>query len=174
MCVRSLGQEDPLEKEMETHFNVIAWKIQWTEERGSLQSMRSQSQALLSDWACMYALGIFQVILALPQFPVTKEYRKWSSSLHTSSVLIWQVCSLERFRSLQDKIQLLEEAVSMHDGNVITAVSCAFCCLITAFISFWKSNQDRFFFKYLYFFIWNIVDSQSFILFIYFFWFTIF
>ena len=49
MCVQSLGQEDPLEKEMETHFNVIAWKIQWTEERGSLQSMGSQSQALLSD-----------------------------------------------------------------------------------------------------------------------------
>uniref|UniRef100_A0A3Q1MM76 Spermatogenesis-defective protein 39 homolog n=1 Tax=Bos taurus TaxID=9913 RepID=A0A3Q1MM76_BOVIN len=34
----------------------------------------------------------------------------------------YRVCSLERFRSLQDKIQLLEEAVSMHDGNVITAV----------------------------------------------------
>lgn len=37
--------------------------------------------------------------------------------------LTLQVCSLERFRSLQDKLQLLEEAVSMHDGNVITAVS---------------------------------------------------
>uniref|UniRef100_A0A8C2N2C6 Spermatogenesis-defective protein 39 homolog n=1 Tax=Cricetulus griseus TaxID=10029 RepID=A0A8C2N2C6_CRIGR len=34
----------------------------------------------------------------------------------------YRVCSLERFRSLQDKLQLLEEAVSMHDGNVITAV----------------------------------------------------
>uniref|UniRef100_A0A8C0JI17 Spermatogenesis-defective protein 39 homolog n=1 Tax=Canis lupus dingo TaxID=286419 RepID=A0A8C0JI17_CANLU len=34
----------------------------------------------------------------------------------------FKVCSLERFRSLQDKLQLLEEAVSMHDGNVITAV----------------------------------------------------
>lgn len=43
--------------------------------------------------------------------------------------LFCQVCSLERFRSLQDKLQLLEEAVSMHDGNVITAVSCAFCLL---------------------------------------------
>ena len=84
----------------------------------------------------MHAVGIFQVIVTLPQHPVTKEYRRWSSSLHTSSVLIWQVCSLERFRSLQDKIQLLEEAVSMHDGNVITAVSCAFCSLIIVFISF--------------------------------------
>ncbi|XP_053529298.1 spermatogenesis-defective protein 39 homolog isoform X2 [Artibeus jamaicensis] len=34
----------------------------------------------------------------------------------------YRVCSLERFRSLQDKLQLLEEAVTVHDGNVITAV----------------------------------------------------
>lgn len=34
-----------------------------------------------------------------------------------------QVCSLERFRSLQDKLVLLDEAVAGHDGNVITAVS---------------------------------------------------
>ena len=30
------GQEDPLEKEMETHFSIIAWKIPWTEEPGKL------------------------------------------------------------------------------------------------------------------------------------------
>ena len=39
---RSLGQEDPLEKEMTTHSNTLAWKIPWTEEPGGLQSMRSQ------------------------------------------------------------------------------------------------------------------------------------
>lgn len=33
------------------------------------------------------------------------------------------MCSLERFRSLQDKLVLLDEAVAGHDGNVITAVS---------------------------------------------------
>ena len=37
--VRSLGQEDPLEKEMETHSRILAWKIPWTEEPGRLQSM---------------------------------------------------------------------------------------------------------------------------------------
>ena len=37
--VRSLDQEDPLEKEMVTHSSVLAWRIQWTEEPGSLQSM---------------------------------------------------------------------------------------------------------------------------------------
>ena len=36
--VLSLGQEDPLEKEMATHSNILAWKIPWIEEPGGLQS----------------------------------------------------------------------------------------------------------------------------------------
>ena len=40
--VRSLGQEDPLEKEMATHSSNLAWKIPWTEEPGRLWSMGSQ------------------------------------------------------------------------------------------------------------------------------------
>jgi len=40
--VRSLGQEDPLEKEMATHSSTLAWKIPWTEEPGRLQSMGLQ------------------------------------------------------------------------------------------------------------------------------------
>ena len=40
--VLSLGQEDPLEKEMATHCSILVWKIPWTEERGWLQSMGSQ------------------------------------------------------------------------------------------------------------------------------------
>ena len=40
--VRSLGQEDPLEKEMATHSSILAWKILWTEESGGLQSMGLQ------------------------------------------------------------------------------------------------------------------------------------
>ena len=39
--VRSLGQEDPLEKAMATHSSTLAWKIPWTEEPGRLQSMGS-------------------------------------------------------------------------------------------------------------------------------------
>ena len=38
MWVQSLGQEDPLEKEMETHSSILAWRILWTEEPGRLQS----------------------------------------------------------------------------------------------------------------------------------------
>ena len=37
MWVQSLGREDPLEKEMETHSSIPAWRIPWTEEPGWLQ-----------------------------------------------------------------------------------------------------------------------------------------
>ena len=48
--VRSLDQEDPLEKEMATHSIILAWSIPWTEEPGKLQFMGSQkSQTQLSD-----------------------------------------------------------------------------------------------------------------------------
>ena len=40
--VQSLGQEDPLEKEMATHSNILAWEIPWTEKPSKLQSMGSQ------------------------------------------------------------------------------------------------------------------------------------
>ena len=40
--VRSLGWEDPLEKEMTTHSSILAWRIPWAEEPGRLQSMGSQ------------------------------------------------------------------------------------------------------------------------------------
>ena len=39
---QSLGQEDPLKKEMATHSSILAWKIRWTEEPGGLQSTGSQ------------------------------------------------------------------------------------------------------------------------------------
>jgi len=58
--VPSLGQEDPLDKEMATHSSIFAWRIPWTEEPGRLQSMGSQesdrtelsthTQKLLVKW----------------------------------------------------------------------------------------------------------------------------
>ena len=47
--VQSLGQEDPLEKEMATHSSILAWRIPWTEESGGLQSI--ESQRVGHDWA---------------------------------------------------------------------------------------------------------------------------
>ena len=40
--IKSLGQEDSLEKEMATHSSTLAWRIPWTEEPGKLQSMGLQ------------------------------------------------------------------------------------------------------------------------------------
>ena len=42
--VRSLGWEDPLEKEMSTHSSILAWRIPWTGEPSGLQSMGLQNQ----------------------------------------------------------------------------------------------------------------------------------
>jgi len=47
--IRSLGREDPLEKEMAIHSSTIAWKIPWTEKLGRLQSMGPQRVG--HDWA---------------------------------------------------------------------------------------------------------------------------
>ena len=40
--IQSLGQEDPLEKEMATHSSLLAWTVPWTEEPGRLQSVGLQ------------------------------------------------------------------------------------------------------------------------------------
>ena len=48
--VRSLGLEDPLEKEVATHSSTLAWRIPWTEEPGRLQSMVTKSWTRLSDF----------------------------------------------------------------------------------------------------------------------------
>ena len=42
--VQSLGQENPLETEMVTHFSILAWGIPWTEEPGGLQSVGSKQE----------------------------------------------------------------------------------------------------------------------------------
>ena len=57
--VRSLGQEDPLEKEMATHFSTLAWRIPWKEEPGRLQSIGSQR--VRHDWATSLSFYFNQV-----------------------------------------------------------------------------------------------------------------
>ena len=49
MQVQSLGQEDPMKEEIETHSSILVWKILWAEEPGRLQSMGSQR--VRHDWA---------------------------------------------------------------------------------------------------------------------------
>ena len=50
--VHSLGGEDPLEKGMDTHSSILAWRIPWTEEPGGLQSMEPQ-RVLASGQCCL-------------------------------------------------------------------------------------------------------------------------
>ena len=52
--VRSLGGEDPLEKEMATHSSTLAWKTPWMEEPGGLQSIGSQR--VEHDWVTSLSL----------------------------------------------------------------------------------------------------------------------
>ena len=49
MWVQFLGQGDPLEKEMATHFSILAWEIPWTEEPGGLQYMGLQELTRLTN-----------------------------------------------------------------------------------------------------------------------------
>ena len=67
MQVRSLGWEDPLEKEMATRSSILAWRIPWTEEPGRLQSMGLQSWTGLSAQAQTALCGSGRVlVLTLP------------------------------------------------------------------------------------------------------------
>ena len=59
--VWSLGQEDPLEKELATHSSILAWRSPWTEEIGGLES--TGSQRVGHDWVCMRRLGITSTLL---------------------------------------------------------------------------------------------------------------
>ena len=75
--VWSLGQEDPLEKEMATHSSTLAWKIPWTEKPGRLQSMASQRVG--HDWATSPSLS-FSIQKFCPRLSLTlispnKAYR---------------------------------------------------------------------------------------------------
>ena len=61
--VRSLGREDPSEKEMATHSSILAWEIPWTEEPGGLQSMGSQRVGhdfmINTHWAVRLSFWLF-------------------------------------------------------------------------------------------------------------------
>ena len=65
--VRSLGREDPLEKEMATHSSILGWRIPWTEEPGGLQSI-SKTLIKTGVWMSLGAI-IAEVLLMLVLTP---------------------------------------------------------------------------------------------------------
>ena len=69
MQVRSLGWEDPLEDDMATHSNILAWRIPWTEKPCRLQSIGSQRVG--HDWnnlahSCSFCIFFKEEILRAP------------------------------------------------------------------------------------------------------------
>ena len=64
--VRSLGQEDPLEKEMATHSSTLAWKVPWMEEPGVAKSWMR-----LSDFTFTFKLVVFSKIKMPNHFKVS-------------------------------------------------------------------------------------------------------
>ena len=78
MQVRSLGWEDPLEKEMTIHSSILAWEILWRKEPGELQSMVSQRVSHDSVTEHQQCVMICQVLLLSVDNPQTDrdDYRK--------------------------------------------------------------------------------------------------
>ena len=71
--VQSLGQEEPLEKEMATHSSILAWKIPWTEEPGRLQSLGLQESDMneqLSFFFLSPELKVDSLLAELPGKPI--------------------------------------------------------------------------------------------------------
>ena len=105
--VRSLGREDPLEKEMATHSSTLAWKIPWMDQPGRLQSMGSQrvghdsatSLILLQDfWGTSL---VAQMVKRLPAMRETwvqslgqEDPLKKEMATH-SSTLAWKIPWME-------------------------------------------------------------------------------
>ena len=73
--IRSLGQEDPLERGMATHSNILAWDIPGTEEPGGLQSMGSQK--VRHNWG-------------------TKQHRDETDSLYVTAATVPHQATLSR------------------------------------------------------------------------------
>ena len=61
--VRSLGQEDPLEKEMVTHSSILAWKIPWMEEPGRLYSPWGCKESEMTEWLHFLSLNLYKISL---------------------------------------------------------------------------------------------------------------
>ena len=85
--VQSLGQEDPLEKEMVTHYSILAWRIPWTEEPGGLQS--TGLQGVGHNWATSLHFTSLWASLALPFFGIGMKTDLFQSCGHC---WVFQIC----------------------------------------------------------------------------------
>ena len=63
MLVRTLGWEDPLEKEMATYSSIHAWRISWTEEPGRLWGCKELDKTEVNEHTCTHIVVVFVVQL---------------------------------------------------------------------------------------------------------------
>ena len=97
MWARSLGQEDPLEKEMATHFSILDWRIPQTKEPGRLQSMGPQT--------VRHILGTKQqqTVLWTPPFLIPQDYpSRTSILLYTQASSLAPATALHRLHSARN------------------------------------------------------------------------
>ena len=80
--VRSLGQEDPLEKEMAIHSSTLAWKMPWMEEPGRLQSMGLQRVRHVWATSLHFTSRALTTIVATQTCPFTHSYNPTLAQLH--------------------------------------------------------------------------------------------
>ena len=119
--VRSLGQEDPLEKEMATRSSILAWRIPWTEELGGLQSMGCKkldtteqlhflSHSCHDLWLCPSFKGCALPLYLLFQFcnhsdsinkQLQKKWSTWSLLFYFALGSCMHACMLNRFSSVR-------------------------------------------------------------------------
>ena len=90
--VRSLGREDPLEKEMVTHSSILAWRIPWTEEPGGLQS--TGLQRVGHDWATSLSCSFHCTMLSV-RLPGCLP------TLKSPICLLWGKCHCKKWQTLQ-------------------------------------------------------------------------
>ena len=148
--VRSLGREDPLEKEMATHSSTPAWKIPWTEEPGRLQSMGSQRVG--HDWAtslqgyfydllfvCLYPAEIMKVCV-YHTFPKKRKieflfYAPWTGNYFVKTSSLYCICISGHQKCLRFNLPPWLECfftglslhfVSFHKGEGISVLPCHF------------------------------------------------
>ena len=89
--VRSLGWDDPLEKEMAIHSSTIAWKIPWTEEPGRLHSMGSQRVG--HNWATELNWTDVNVLCIYPKLCLQVGSASWLRTYLTNQYVIFRYCS---------------------------------------------------------------------------------
>ena len=111
--VRSLGWEDPLEKEMAAHSSILAWKILWTLEPGRLLSMGSQR--VRHDWAT--SLLHFTIIFITSTIVWPQVNSRDGTQLHPSTESWIKVCWTWPHPSEQDSL-FPSDSLSHPEGSI--------------------------------------------------------